>query len=86
MNGILVPLSHAEFRIFAALWTRRGEILSAEDLLAAIYGDSIRPGSRVLPVFLFKLRRKLADAGLTDLVKTAVGSGFTIQAARDAAQ
>lgn len=75
-----VGLSQAEFRIFARLWEQRGRIVSAEDLMTAIYGAGERPASRVLPVFLFKLRRKLSALGLGDLVETAIGRGFTIRA------
>ncbi len=76
-----VGLSQAEFRIFARLWESRGQIVSAEDLMGAIYGQGERPASRVLPVFLFKLRRKLTPLGLGDLIETAVGRGFTIREA-----
>ena len=79
LSGHPLPLSQAEYRIFAALWQRRGDIIPAHDLLAAVYGDAARPASRVLPVFLFKLRRKLRSAGLGDLIETAVGRGFTIR-------
>ncbi len=74
-----VGLSQAEFRIFARLWESRGRIVSAEDLMGAIYGQGDRPASRVLPVFLFKLRRKLTPLGLGELVETAIGRGFTIR-------
>jgi DNA-binding response OmpR family regulator len=74
-----VGLSQAEFRIFARLWESRGRIVTAEDLMGAIYGQGERPASRVLPVFLFKLRRKLSPLGLGDLVETAIGRGFTIR-------
>ena len=74
-----LPLSQAEYRIFAALWRRRGDIVPARELLEAVYGDAARPASRVLPVFLFKLRRKLRSAGLGEMIETAVGRGFTIR-------
>jgi DNA-binding response OmpR family regulator len=77
-------LSQAEFRIFRRLWEQRGQIVSAEELMAAIYGTGDRPASRVLPVFLFKLRRKLSALGLGDLVETAIGRGFTIRAEAEA--
>ncbi len=79
LGGQPLPLSQAEYRIFAALWQRRGDIIPAYDLLAAVYGDAARPASRVLPVFLFKLRRKLRSAGLGEMIETAVGRGFTIR-------
>ena len=33
----------------------------------------------MLPVFLFKLRKKLRGAGLGEMIETAVGRGFTIR-------
>jgi DNA-binding winged helix-turn-helix (wHTH) protein len=33
----------------------------------------------VLPVFLFKLRRKLSAIGLGDMIETAIGRGFSIR-------
>lgn len=74
-----VPLSQAEYRLFAAMWTRRGQVVSTEDLLAAIYRDDERPTSRVLPVFVFKLRKKLRKAGKGELIETAIGRGFIIR-------
>ena len=74
-----VPLSQAEYRLFAAMWGRRGQVVPAEELLAAIYRDGERPTSRVLPVFLFKLRKKLREAGMGELIETAIGRGFTIR-------
>lgn len=78
VDGAALPLSQAEFRIFALLWERRGQTVTADELLDALYPDGNRPESRVLPVFLFKLRRKLGTMGLADLVQTAVGRGFMI--------
>jgi len=80
IDGQPIALSQAEFRIFAELWTKRGQTVSAEQLMDAIYPGGHRPESRVLPVFLFKLRRKLARAGMDDVIQTAVGRGFTIAA------
>jgi DNA-binding response OmpR family regulator len=74
-----VGLSHAEARIFARLWQSRGRIVSADELLSAIYGEAPPPPSRVLPVFLFKLRKKLAQISLEDLIETSVGRGFMIR-------
>lgn len=79
LNDRQVPLSQAEYRLFAAMWGRRGQVVPAEDLLTAIYRDGERPTSRVLPVFLFKLRKKLRDAGLGEMIETAIGRGFTIR-------
>jgi len=79
INGRPLLLSQAEFQIFALLWRRCGKIVGTDELLSAIYGSHERPASRVLPVFMFKLRRKLAAAGMDDLIQTAVGRGFIIR-------
>lgn len=80
-----VSLSQAEFRIFSRLWERRGRIVTAEDLMVSIYGAGERPASRVLPVFLFKLRKKLSSLGVGDIIETAVGRGFTIRSETEVA-
>ncbi len=74
-----ISLSQAEARLFARLWQARGEIVSAEDLLTAIYGEAVRPVSRVLPVFLFKLRKKLAILGFDEAIETSIGRGFLLR-------
>jgi DNA-binding response OmpR family regulator len=76
IDGRPLLLSEAEFQIFALLWRRRGKIVTIEELLSAVYGPQARPTSRVLPVFMFKLRRKLAAAGMEHYIQTAVGRGF----------
>jgi DNA-binding response OmpR family regulator len=81
IDGRPLLLSEAEFHIFALLWRRRGRIVTIEELLSAVYGPQTqaRPSSRVLPVFMFKLRRKLAAAGLEKFIQTAVGRGFIMR-------
>lgn len=86
VDGAALPLSQAEFRIFVLLWERRGQTVTADELLNALYPDGNRPESRVLPVFLFKLRRKLGAMGLADMVQTAVGRGFMILDTEETAQ
>jgi DNA-binding response OmpR family regulator len=76
IDGRPLLLSQTEFHIFALLWRRRGRIVTSEELLSAVYGPQARPTSRVLPVFMFKLRRKLAAAGMEKYIQTAVGRGF----------
>ncbi len=80
VDGVPVPLSQAEFRIFNAIWRARGGIVTSEELLDAIYGEEDRPASRVLPVFLFKLRRKLAAVGVGEAIETEVGRGVRLRA------
>lgn len=79
INNTPLPLSEAEFCIFALLWERRGDTVPAEQLMDALYGSEQRPASRVLPVFVFKLRRKLENAGLPGMIETSVGRGFALR-------
>jgi len=80
VDGTPVPLSQAEHRIFTAIWRARGAVVTSEELLDAIYGEQERPASRVLPVFLFKLRRKLAAVGVGEAIETEVGRGVRLRA------
>ena len=80
VDGQPVPLSHAEQRIFAALWQARGAVVGTDELLDAVYGDNEKPVSRVLPVFVFKLRKKLAGLGVGEAIETEMGRGFRLRA------
>ncbi len=80
VDGVAVPLSQAEHRIFGALWDARGTVVGTDELLAAIYRDGEWPVSRVLPVFIFKLRKKLAGLGVGEAIETEIGRGFRLRA------
>ncbi len=80
-EGLLVPLSNAEFRL---LWTflecpRR--VLSREQLLDAARGRSIEAFDRSIDLLVSRLRQKLGDDPRSPrLIKTVRGEGYLFDA------
>ena len=58
--------------------------LNLETLLSHLYGEMDEPESKIIDVFVCKLRRKLALAGAPDFVGTVWGLGYTVRDPRHA--
>jgi two-component system cell cycle response regulator CtrA len=82
VGGNPVRLTAKEFAILELLILRRGTTLSKESLLSHIYGELDEPESKIIDVFICKLRRKLALAGAPDFIGTAWGLGYTVRDSR----
>ena len=59
---------------------RKNAVLSKEALLSQLYGGMDEPHVKIIDVFICKIRKKLAEAGATDIVRTVWGRGYTIRA------
>ena len=79
-----VNLTQKEYQILHLLGMRKGAILSKEVFLGHLYGGIDEPESKIIDVFMCKLRRKLADAGATGVViDTIWGQGYILREMRD---
>jgi DNA-binding response OmpR family regulator len=58
-DGELVRLSTTEFELLAYLMRNRGQVLSREQILRAVWGYDYDPGTNVVDVYVGYLRRKL---------------------------
>ncbi len=65
------------------LFLRSGTIIAKESFLSQIYGGIDEPDIKIIDVFMCKLRRKLAEAGASDVITTVWGRGYIV---RDAAR
>jgi two-component system, cell cycle response regulator CtrA len=74
----IVPLSGREYAVLEALVLRKGLVLAKETLLNQLYGGRDEPATRIIDVFVCKLRRKLAEAGVHNMISTASGVGYSI--------
>ena len=61
-GGKLVRLSTTEFELLVYLLRNRGNVLSREQILRAVWGYDYDPGTNVVDVYIGYLRRKLRDA------------------------
>jgi DNA-binding response OmpR family regulator len=62
-DGQLVRLSTTEFELLTYLMRNRGQVLSREQILRAVWGYEYDPGTNVVDVYVGYLRRKLRGPG-----------------------
>ena len=61
-DGVAIALSTTEFELLAYLMRHRGQVVSREQILAAVWGYEHDPNTNVVDVYIGYLRRKLARA------------------------
>ena len=78
-NGHHVHLTGKEFALLQLMVLRRNMILTKETILTNLYGGMDEPELKIIDVFVYKLRNKLAKAGLSNVIRTVWGRGYTIR-------
>jgi two-component system response regulator MprA len=76
-SGREIPLTAREFDILEVLVRHRGRVVTRSNLLIAVWGDDESTGES-LDVLLTRLRRKLAEAGAPDAIRTHRGVGYSV--------
>jgi two-component system OmpR family response regulator len=76
VRGDRMDLTPTEFSLLAALLRERGAPISRRALLREVWGYEFDPGTNVVDVHVNRLRRKLEDRGLEDVIRTVRGSGY----------
>jgi DNA-binding response OmpR family regulator len=76
-GGRELPLTAREFDILEVLARHRGRIVTRSNLLIAVWGEDVNSGES-LDVLLTRLRRKLAEAGAPDMIRTHRGVGYSV--------
>jgi two-component system cell cycle response regulator CtrA len=80
VNGERVPLSSKEYQMLELLSLRRGTTLTKEIFLNHLYGELDEPESKIIDVFVCKLRKKLAAAANgKNYIETVWGQGYLIR-------
>ncbi|MCA0177134.1 MAG: response regulator transcription factor [Proteobacteria bacterium] len=77
-QGVVLPLSSAEFRLLSVLVEHLGRVLSRERLLDLTRAPGIEASDRSIDLAVSRLRAKLGDAGL---IRTVRGEGYMLDAA-----
>ncbi|MEP1933458.1 MAG: response regulator transcription factor [Paracoccaceae bacterium] len=79
-----LALTSTEFGMLKALVDANGDVLRREDILQAVYGNSIQATDRVIDTHMVRLRRKLAKVkGAAEIIKTVHGIGYKLTASVD---
>ena len=76
-SGRELPLTAREFDILEVLARHRGRVVTRSNLMIAVWGDDENAGES-LDVLLTRLRRKLAEAGAPDAIRTHRGVGYSV--------
>jgi len=78
VDEVEIELTRNELRILARLCERRGEIVSREDLMLALWDTDVFVDDNTLTVNINRLRGRLDEVGLTELIETRRGQGYLI--------
>lgn len=78
-HGENIELTKNEFRILQTLMEHRGKIVSRDTLMIKLWQEDCYVEENTLTVNVNRLRKKLVEIGLTDFIKTKVGSGYMIE-------
>lgn len=73
-----VMLTRNELQILACLMNRPGEIVSRTELIETLWDNQIYIDDNTLSVNMTRLRSKLEELGLPDLIKTRRGMGYQL--------
>jgi DNA-binding response OmpR family regulator len=71
-----IGVTTTEFELLAHLTRHRGQVLSREQLLSAVWGHADYGGSRTVDVHVAQVRAKLGDP---DVIRTVRGVGYALR-------
>lgn len=73
-----VELTRNEMRILTALLEDKGHIVSRETLMMKLWQDDLYVEENTLTVNVARLRKKLEECGMKDVIQTKPGSGYMV--------
>ena len=77
-DGKTIELTKNEFRILRTLLESRGKVVSRDTLMIRLWNDDCFVEENTLTVNVTRLRRKLEENGLSDVIQTRPGIGYMI--------
>lgn len=77
-NNHKLDLSKNEFRIMQVLFENTGQTLKRETIMKKLWDNECFVDDNTLTVNMNRLRRKLEDAGIKDLIATKKGVGYRL--------
>jgi DNA-binding response OmpR family regulator len=80
VDGTPVNLSTTEFELLVYLVRNRGQVLSREQILRAVWGYDHDPGTNIVDVYVGYLRRKLSIGDRAAPITTIRAVGFRLDA------
>ncbi|MCX7749431.1 MAG: response regulator transcription factor [Clostridia bacterium] len=77
-KGLSIELSKNELKLLKKLLENKNKIVSREDLLAELWDDSSFVDDNTLTVNVTRVKSKLGELGITDVIKTKRGAGYLL--------
>jgi DNA-binding response OmpR family regulator len=77
LDGAPVTLTFKEYELLCLLLRRRGQVLTRQHILDAIWGPDYYGGERTVDVHIRRLRTKVPE--LTDMISTVHGIGYRFE-------
>jgi two-component system, cell cycle response regulator CtrA len=74
-----VHLTGKEYAILELMVLRKGMVLTKEAFLNHLYGGMDEPEMKIIDVFICKLRKKLAQGGVDNIISTIWGRGYMVR-------
>lgn len=78
-DGVSIELTKNEFKILHFLVQRRGSIVSREEIMEYLWDSSSFIDDNTLTVNITRLRSKLEDINLKDIIETKRGQGYILK-------
>ena len=79
INGTPVHLTIRETAVLELLMLRKGLVITKEMLLNHLYGGLDEPETKIIDVFVCKVRKRLEQAGLRNAIETVWGHGYIMR-------
>lgn len=79
-GGAPVELTAKEYALLEYLARRAGEVVSRADIAEHVWDETYDPFSKVIEVFIQRLRRKVDDGRARKLIHTRRGEGYVLTA------
>jgi two-component system, cell cycle response regulator CtrA len=79
VNGEKLPVSRREFGVLELLFLKQGVILNKNAFLNHLYTGMEEPEMKTIDVIICRLRKKLAVAGVPNLIDTVWGCGYILR-------
>ena len=76
-GGKKIELTKNEFRILQLLFQNKGKIVSRDEIIEKLWDDECFVDDNTLAVNMTRLRKKLAENGLDELIVTHKGLGYS---------
>jgi DNA-binding response OmpR family regulator len=80
-EGQPILLSNREFGILELLMSHANQVITKTQILDKVWNVDFDPGSNVVEVHMYQLRKKIDKGFETPLIQTVVGRGYTIKGA-----